>query len=122
MRSLLVLSSLLLFAADAPSLSLGMRLPLSIMQFLEYAIWGAWYVVLGQYLHSLKFTGKQIGSVYATMALGGIISPIIFGAVADRYFAGQYLMGILHLVGAGLLYWMAYIPTPRKFYWVTLVY
>lgn len=92
------------------------------MQFLEYAIWGAWFVVLGQYLNSLKFTGKQIGSIYATMSLGGIISPIIFGAIADKLFASQYVIGALHLVGCGLLYWMAQIKTPFKFYWVTLAY
>jgi nucleoside transporter len=99
-----------------------MRVTLSVMNFLEFAIWGAWYVVLGQYLHALKFSGKQIGSIYATMSLGGIISPMLFGAVADRYVAGQWLLAGLHLAGAGLLWWMAQISTPRKFYWVTMLY
>src|SRR4051812_32993757 len=58
-RSYPVLSSFLLFAAEAPPLSFELRLPLSIMNFLEFAIWGAWYVVLGQYLNTLKFSGKQ---------------------------------------------------------------
>jgi nucleoside transporter len=103
-------------------LSLDLRLPLSAMSFLEFAIWGAWFVVLGQYLHSLKFTGKQIGSIYATMSLGGIISPIFFGAVADRFIAAQWLLAVLHLVGAAILFWMAHIRTPRYFYLVTLAY
>jgi nucleoside transporter len=92
------------------------------MNFLEFAIWGGWFVVLGQYLNALKFSGKQIGSIYATMSLGSIFTPIFFGAVADRYFAGELILGILHLSGAVLLFWMAQIRTPRRFYWVTLAY
>src|SRR5947209_20129142 len=98
---------MLLFAADAkPPLSLELRLPLSVMNFLEFAIWGAWFVVLGQYLNALKFSGKQIGSVYATMSLGSIFSPIFVGVIADKYFASEHLMAVLHLAGAGLLYVM----------------
>lgn len=92
------------------------------MMFLEYAIWGAWFVVLGQYLNTLNFTGKQIGSIYATMSLGGIISPIFFGAVADRYIPAQYVMGICHILGALLLFTMAQIRKPWPFFWVTLAY
>lgn len=108
--------------ADAPPLDLNIRLSLSVMNFLEFAVWGAWFVVLGQYLNALNFTGRQIGSIYATMSLGSIFSPIFFGAVADRYFASEWVMAVLHLAGAGLLYWMAHIRQPRKFYWVTLAY
>ena len=93
-----------LFAVDAAPLSMELRLPLSVMNFLEFAIWGAWFVVLGQYLNGLKFSGKQIGGIYATMSLGSIFSPIFFGAVADKYFASEWLMAGLHLVGAVLLY------------------
>jgi nucleoside transporter len=108
--------------ADKPELELGIRLSLSTMNFLQFAIWGAWFVVLGQYLNALKFTGKQIGSIYATMSLGSFVTPIIVGAVADRYFDSEYVMAFLHLVGAVLLFWMAQIRTPGKFYLVTLVY
>jgi predicted MFS family arabinose efflux permease len=92
------------------------------MNFLEFAIWGAWFVVLGQYLHNLKFTGKQIGSVYATMYLGSIFSPVFVGAVADRYFASEYLMAVLHLAGAVLLFAMAHTRSSARFYWTALVY
>jgi nucleoside transporter len=111
---------LLLFGAEP--LAFSVRLPLSIMNFLQFAIWGAWFVVLGQYLHALKFTGKQIGSIYATMSLGSIFTPVFMGAIADRYFASQWLMAILHIVGAGLLFWMAHIRTPGKFYVAALIY
>jgi nucleoside transporter len=114
---------LLLAAANpAPPLTLEVRLPLSILNFLEFAVWGAWFVVLGQYLEGLKFSRAAIGRIYATMALGTIVAPIFGGSIADRYFSAQQVLGVLHLVGAGLLLWMAYITTERKFYWVALAY
>ncbi len=113
---------LLLLGAEAAPLEWSVRLPLSVMNFLEFAIWGAWFVVLGQYLFALRFSGKQIGSIYATMALGAVFTPLVFGAAADKLSAGEQLMVILHLAGAALLFWMARIKTPRLFFWVALAY
>lgn len=96
----------------APSMSPGLRLNLSIMMFLQFAIWGAWFTVLGNYLGQLQFSGFWIGSIYGTMALGTIFAPLLVGQIADRFFPSQWLMALLHLVGAGILYWMAQIsPT-----------
>src|SRR6516165_7704029 len=95
---------------------MGIRLRLSVMNFLEFGIWGAWFVVLGQYLNALKFTGKQIGSIYATMSLGSIFTPMIVGAVADKYFASEYVMAASHLIGAVLLYMLAQARTAGRFY------
>ncbi|MCS7045590.1 MAG: MFS transporter [Gemmataceae bacterium] len=117
--------SLMLFAqaaTDAAPLELGVRVPLSVMIFLEYAVWGAWYVVLGNYLNTIGFSRKDIGRVYATIPLGAIISPMFVGMVADRYFASEQLLAALHLVGAALLIWMAYIHKPVLFFWVALGY
>ena len=113
--------SLLLFAQAAP-LSLELRIPFSVLHFLEFAIWGAWFVVLGNYLDNLRFSRKDIGRIYATMALGSVIAPMFVGTVADRYFASEQLMGGLHLLGAILLYAMAQTTTPRRFYWTELAY
>jgi MFS family permease len=114
----------LLFAqtSTAPPLSLELRLPFSIMHFLQFAIWGAWFVVLGNYLNSLNFSRKDIGRIYATMALGSVIAPMFMGTIADRYLESELLMGISHLVGALLLFAMAQITTPRAFYWTALLY
>jgi nucleoside transporter len=113
---------LFLAAAEAAPMSMSVRLPLSVMNFLEFAVWGSWFVVLGQYLNNLKFTGKQIGSIYATMSLGTIVAPVIVGAVCDRYFASEQVMGVLHLAGALVLFWMATIKTPGMFYCAALLY
>lgn len=116
---------MMLFAqavAEKPALDIATRVPLSVMNFLEFAVWGAWFVVLGNYLNSMQFSRKDIGRIYATMSLGAVISPMFVGAIADRYFASEQLMGILHLVGAALLYWMATIKTVRPFYWAALAY
>src|SRR5947209_12693181 len=115
--------SLLLFADGAgATMDLALRLPLSVMNFLEFAIWGAWFVVLGNYLDSLGFSRRDIGRIYATMPIGAIIAPMFLGTIADRYFAAEQLMGVLHLLGAVLLFAMARVRTPREFYWTALAY
>lgn len=112
----------ILFAAEQAVLPLAVRMPLSVMNFLEFAVWGAWWVVLGNYLNSLNFSRQHIGRIYATMSLGSIISPMFIGTIADRYFASEQLMGVLHLVGAVLLYTLARIKMHTTFYWVALLY
>ena len=118
------MSTMILFAQinEAAPMELAVRLPLSIMTFLEFAVWGAWYVVLGNYLNTIGFSRKEIGRVYATIPLGAIISPMFVGAIADRYFASEQLMAVLHLAGAALLFWMAYIRQPMLFFWVAFGY
>jgi nucleoside transporter len=107
----------------APRLDLGRRTLLSTMMFLQFAVWGAWFVVLGVYLDKgLKFEGWQIGSIYGTMALGTIFAPLFIGQIADRYFSSEKLMGILHLGGAGLLYAMAEVREFQPLYIVALAY
>ena len=93
-----------------------------ILHFLEFAIWGAWYVVLGNFLETRGFNRKEIGRVYGTMAIGAMISPMFLGLVADKYFATQVVIGGLHLIGAVLLFTMSKLKDPRPFYWATLAY
>lgn len=75
--------------------------------FLEFFIWGAWFVTLGTFLATnLKASGPETGSVFSTQSWGAIIAPFIIGLIADRYFNAERILGVLHLVGAVLMYQM----------------
>ena len=83
------------------------RIRLSLMMFLNYVIWGSWYVTLGAYLTiTLKFTGTQAGAVFGTTAFACMISPFFVGLIADRFFASERVLAVLHLVGAVLLFFV----------------
>lgn len=96
---------------------------LASMMFFEYFIWGAWYVTMGTYMvEHLQATGIEIGATYSALAIATMISPFFVGLIADRFFAAQKIMGVLHLVGALLLYLATTIEHSNSFYWVILVY
>ncbi|WP_232826855.1 nucleoside permease [Chitinophaga deserti] len=77
---------------------------LSFMMFLEYFIWGAWYVSMNSYMATnLQSSGQQISYAYMALAVATMISPFFVGMIADRYFSAQKIMGVLHLLGAGCL-------------------
>lgn len=96
---------------------------LSFMMLLEYFIWGSWYVTMSTYMSgALQSTGIQIGAAYSALAIATMISPFFIGMVADRYFAAQRIMGVLHVVGAVLLYLATQIHDNTAFYWVILSY
>jgi nucleoside transporter len=93
------------------------------MMFFEYFIWGAWYVTMGTYMSEyLQSSGVQIGAAYGALAIATMISPFFVGIVADRYFAAQRIMGVLHLIGAAILYLATRISDNGIFYWVILLY
>jgi len=99
------------------------RIQLSTMMFLNFFIWGIWFVTMGTYLGSkLRADGVQIGLAYGTQSLGAIIAPFIIGLIADRYFAAQKILGILHLAGAALMYYLSTVNDFTSFYPVLLVY
>jgi MFS family permease len=101
----------------------GLYLRLSAMMFLEYAIWGAWYPVLAaRLLGPLKFSGKQTGWIYATIPLGCIISPLIAGQIADRWWNTEWILAGAHLLGALLLLVAAWKRKFSGLFGVMLVY
>ena len=96
---------------------------LSVMMLLEYFIWGSWYVTMGTYMSEfLNSSGVQIGAAYSALAIATMISPFFVGMVADRFFAAQRIMGVLHMLGALLLYFATQITDNTAFYWVIVLY
>ena len=91
--------------------------------FLEFFIWGSWFVTMGTYLtKTLHATGTQNGTAYATQALGAIIAPFIVGLIADKYFSAQKILGVLHIIGAGLMFYESQAPDFGSFYPGILAY
>jgi len=104
-------------------MNLNKKILLSLMMFLQYFIWGAWYVTMGTYMgEHLKSSGVQIGAAYSALAIATMISPFFVGLIADRFFAAQRIMGVLHLMGAVLLFLATKITGNTAFYWVILLY
>jgi nucleoside transporter len=95
---------------------MGLRLNLSGMMFLQFAVWGAWFVVFYPYLTGKGFSDQQAGALIGNMALGAILSSLFAGYIADRFFSSERMMAVLHLAGAGLLYGMAQIQNKEE-YW-----
>jgi len=90
---------------------------------LQYFIWGAWYVTMGTYMSAfLKSSGVQIGAAYSALAIATMISPFFIGMVADRYFAAQRIMGVLHILGGGLLFLATQLSDNTSFYWIIVFY
>jgi nucleoside transporter len=96
---------------------------LSFMMFLQFFIWGGWFVTLGTFLgNNLKATGGQIAMAFSTQSWGAIIAPFIVGLIADRYFNAERILGFIHLIGAVLMYQMANATGFNVFYPYVLGY
>ncbi len=99
------------------------RSKLSIMFFLEFFIWGGWFVTLGSYLGAnLQATGAESGMAFSTQSWGAIIAPFIIGLIADKFINAEKILGILHLIGAVLMYQMSNVTEFDVFYPYVLGY
>src|SRR5215211_7769191 len=100
-----------------------LRTKLAIFMFLQYFIWGSWYVSLGTYLAStLKFGGQEIGAAYGAFAIGAMISPFVVGLIADRYFASEKMLAALALFGGAALCALPHFVTFKTFYPMLILY
>jgi len=93
------------------------------MMFLQFFVWGSWFVTLGTFLgNNLGATGSQIGMAFSTQSWGAIIAPFVIGLIADRYFNAERILGILHILGALLMYQMYVSADFTAFYPYVLAY
>ncbi len=96
---------------------------LSLMMFLQFFIWGCWFVTLGTFLGAnFQATGAQTGLAFSTQSWGAIIAPFIIGLIADRYFNAERILAVLHLAGAALMYLMFRSESFEQFYPYVLAY
>ena len=101
----------------------SLKIKLSLFMFLQYFVWGSWYVSMGSYLaNTLKFEGGQIGAAYGAFAIGAMISPFFVGLIADRYFASEKLLAVLGIVGGAVLCWLPRLLDFASFYPVLILY
>ena len=101
----------------------GVQFKLGMMMFLDFFIWGTWYVTMGTFLvDAFGADGIQVAMAYETQSIGAIVAPVIIGILADRYFSAQKLMGVIHLVGAFLLYQASVSNSFSQFYPYILSY
>ena len=98
------------------------RIQLSTMMFLQFFIWGTWYVTMGTYLFNIGFSGVDVGQAYSAIPIGAIISPFFIGMIADKYFPAEKVLAAMHLIGGAIIYWVSTIGSSEYFFWVLLLY
>jgi MFS transporter, NHS family, xanthosine permease len=103
---------------------MSIKFRLTILNFFEFFVFGAWLISLGRYIgeDGLKFTGVQIGKIFTTLGIASIIMPAIIGIIADKYINAQKLFGMLHVLGAGFLFYLSQVNDYDTFFWVMLGY
>lgn len=108
---------------SAPGTAPFIRVRLSLMMFLQYAIWGAWLPILWPFLTGHRgFTAGEVGTMFAVGAVGAIVGPFVAGQIADRYFATEKFLGISHVLGGVLVWQLANITTYNGFLAFSLAY
>lgn len=95
---------------------------LIVMNFMEFFVWGAWLISMGGYMIvTLKFSGWDVGTIYATMGIASLYMPWLIGFVADRWINAERLLGICHIIGAVALFYAAQVTDYDQLYYAMFV-
>lgn len=101
---------------------MNIRFRLTVMNFMQFFIWGSWLISIGRYLgEGLHFTGGQIGAVFSTLGIASLIAPAIMGIIADKWMNAERVFGLCHLLGAGTLIWATTITDPTWMFYIMLL-
>ncbi|RLD47524.1 MAG: MFS transporter [Bacteroidetes bacterium] len=101
---------------------MSLKLRLIIMNFLQFFIWGAWLITVGSFWFQNKsWSGAEFGAIFSTMGIASLFMPAISGIIADRWINAEKLLGIFHLFGAAMLFYLPNVDSPTAFFWVMML-
>lgn len=101
---------------------MGIKLRLTIMNFLQFFIWGAWLITIGGYWFQTKqWSGADFGAIFSTMGIASLFMPAIAGIIADRWINAEKLLGSFHILGAIVLFTVPMVDSPTTMFWVMLI-
>src|SRR5690349_7426032 len=98
---------------------MNIKLRLTLMSFLQFFVWGAWLITIGNYWFATKqWSGTEFGAIFSTLGLSSILMPAFTGIIADRWLNAERLYGILHILGGLALACLPMAKTPDAFFWI----
>lgn len=101
---------------------MNIKLRLTLMNFMQYFVWGSWLLTIGAYWFQNKhWSGAQFGAIFSTMGISAIFMPAITGIIVDKWINAEKLYGIMHILGGLSLITLPMINNPIAFFWVMLL-
>ena len=98
---------------------MGIKNKLTLMSFLQFFVWGAWLITIGNYWFGTKqWSGAEFGAIFSTLGLSSIIMPALTGIIADKWMNAERLYGILHIMGGITIAFIPMVDNPNTFFWV----
>lgn len=101
---------------------MNLKLRLTVMQFMQFFVWGSWLITIGAYWFQTKlWSGTEFGAIFSTMGIASLFMPAVSGIIADRFINAERLYAFFHLMGAAILFCVPQINDPKLMFWVMLL-
>ena len=101
--------------------NVSLKLRLTVMNFLQFFIWGAWLITIGAYwFQNKQWSGTSFGAIFSTMGISALFMPALMGVVADKWINAEKLYGALHILGGVFLCLLPMATDPHQFFWLIL--